>query len=101
VPYRPVEQFRVAAGIEVPDEAAEPVLELHTLAVRTPVVDYEDAEIRERRVGTVVGANPIHALEHVVEAARRRPRRRGRGHASQCTTTAAMDSGGVPRNTLL
>ena len=36
-----------APGVEVADEAGEPVLELHAPAVRPSVVDDEDAEISE------------------------------------------------------
>jgi hypothetical protein len=104
------EKLRVAAGVEVADEAGETVLELHVPAVRAPVVDDHDAEILERalehaaapfpggaarrkfieRVEAVLDANPIHAPQHLVEPSFRR--RGGSGsvahqyrHGSECT----------------
>lgn len=85
----------MVAGVEVADEVADAMLELDVSAVRAPVVDDEDAKVREcalehasaslpsraggrqlvERVGPVRDAQAIHATQHLVELA---PRRRGR-----------------------
>ena len=82
----------MAAGVELADEVAEPVVELEAAAVRLPVVDHDHAEILERAlehapaavpgragggervegIGAALGADPVHAPKHVVERARRR-----------------------------
>ena len=61
--FRAGEKCAVAAGVEVPDEPAEPVLELDARPVRALAVDDHDAQILER------------ALEHASAAV---PRRAGR-----------------------
>jgi hypothetical protein len=96
----------VAAGVEVADEIAEPVLEFDVPAVCALIVDQEDAEIFERalehtaastprrargrelieRVGTVGNPKTIDTTEHIVERVRR-DRRRSRSLAYRCRHT--------------
>src|SRR6185503_20897622 len=86
------DEVRVAAGVELADEVAEPVVEGEAAAVRLPVVDHEHAEILERAlehaaaavpgragerqliqgIDAMCGADSVHTAEHVVERARRR-----------------------------
>ena len=64
----------VAPGVEVADEAGEPVLELHAPAVRPSVVDDEDAEISECALQHATAAVPGRARAGNRRAGRPRAR---------------------------